>query len=156
MTGRKPLAGQWSHLSSLQAGQYAEYFGKMEFTRAGFDVYASEVDEKGTDILVRKGLSRFYDVQVKSARRASGAYVFMEKQIFSARPNLFAAVVLLHPADEPEIFLVPSQTWLRPKPPYVSRDYEGKKSKPEYGVNIATKHLDVLRGFALPAVAKTL
>jgi len=37
----------WSKLNHLQLGKYAEYLVKMEFTRYGFDVYATEVDDKG-------------------------------------------------------------------------------------------------------------
>lgn len=36
----------WSELSSLQLGKYAEYLAKMEFMKHGFDVYSSEVDDK--------------------------------------------------------------------------------------------------------------
>src|SRR3990170_2253645 len=44
----------WSELNSLQIGKYAEYFVKMEFTQYGFDVYSSEVDDRGIDFVVRK------------------------------------------------------------------------------------------------------
>lgn len=38
---------QWSKLNGLQVGRYAEYFVKMEFTMHGFQVYTSEVDDRG-------------------------------------------------------------------------------------------------------------
>lgn len=47
----------WSRLSSLQLGRYAEYFVKMEFTLYGFDVYTSEVDDRGIDFVIRGGKS---------------------------------------------------------------------------------------------------
>jgi hypothetical protein len=49
----------------------------MEFTLAGFDVYTSEVDEKGIDFIIRKDEDRYYDVQVKSVRGLN--YVFFPK-----------------------------------------------------------------------------
>ncbi len=37
----------------------------------------------------------------------------------------------------PSLFLIPATEWLNPSSPLVSRDYEGKKSPPEYGVNVS-------------------
>jgi hypothetical protein len=34
----------WSKLSALQLGRYAEYFAKMEFASYGLEVYTTEVD----------------------------------------------------------------------------------------------------------------
>jgi len=56
----------WKRLNHLQVGRYSEYFVKMEFTLYGFDVYTSEVDDKGIDVVIRRDVDRFYDVQVKS------------------------------------------------------------------------------------------
>jgi hypothetical protein len=71
----------WSKLNGLQIGKYAEYYVKMEFTQHGFDVYSSEVDDRGIDFVVRKerrrNLANYYDVQVKSLRE--GGYVFSPK-----------------------------------------------------------------------------
>ena len=33
----------WSKLTGLQLGRYAEYYAKMEFASYGFEVYTSEV-----------------------------------------------------------------------------------------------------------------
>jgi len=56
----------WGRLNHLQLGKYAEYFVKMEFTLFGFEVYDSEVDDRGIDFVVRKDENNYYDVQVKS------------------------------------------------------------------------------------------
>ena len=40
----------WSRLSRLQIGRYAEYYAKMEFASYGFDVYTSEVDDYGVHL----------------------------------------------------------------------------------------------------------
>jgi hypothetical protein len=69
---------QWSRLTTLHLGRYAEYFVKMEFTLHGFDVYSAEVDDKGIDSVIRKHETQYYDVQVKSARELS--YIFFPKE----------------------------------------------------------------------------
>ena len=103
----------WSRLSPLQVGKYAEYFVKMEFTLYGFDVYTSEVDDKGIDFVVcTKDRQRYYDVQVKSVRGFN--YVFLRKEHFALRENLYAALVILFDGKQPEVYLIPSSTWHEP------------------------------------------
>jgi hypothetical protein len=43
----------WADLNHLQTGRYGEYFAKMAFARAGFDVFSPEVDDKGIDFVLR-------------------------------------------------------------------------------------------------------
>ncbi len=145
---------KWNHLSRLQLGRYAEYFVKMEFTLAGFDVYASEVDDKGIDFIIRKGENSYYDVQVKSVRRLN--YIFFPKGKFNLRKNLLAAIVLFSEGVPPKIFLIPSTVWVKPNDLFVSRDYEGKKSKPEWGLNLSKKNLHLLTQFELDKVVEEL
>jgi hypothetical protein len=53
----------------------------MEFTKRGFDVYSSEVDDKGTDFVVRaEKPRRYYNVQAKSVRGFN--HVFFRKAHF--------------------------------------------------------------------------
>ena len=65
----------WARLNHLQIGKYAEYFVKMEFTLHGFDVYTSEVDDRGIDFVIRKDRNFYYDIQVKSVRDLN--YLFL-------------------------------------------------------------------------------
>ena len=44
----------WSKLTGLQLGRYAEYYAKMEFASYGFEVYTSEVDDHGVDFIAKK------------------------------------------------------------------------------------------------------
>lgn len=138
--------GKWSHLNHLQVGRYAEYLAKMEFTVHGFDVYTSEVDDKGIDFVIRVNGQDYRDVQVKAVRGFS--YIFFEKEKFEIRENLLAAVVLFFEGEPPRLFLVPSTAWLNPEPPFCFKCYEGLKSPPEYGINIAKKHLPALERYA--------
>lgn len=123
---------KWSRLSHLQIGRYAEYFVKMEFTLFGFDVYSAEVDDRGIDFVIRQGVNHYYDIQVKSCRNTTN-YIFFPKATFDLRENLLAAVVLFFDDKEPQCYLIPSQVWNAPNALFVSHDYLGKQSKPEWG-----------------------
>lgn len=135
----------WDRLNPLQLGRYAEYFAKMEFTLFGFDVYGAEVDNQGIDFVIRKGNDRYYDVQVKSCRRFN--YIFFPKEKFSPRDNLLAIVVLFLDGEPPQLYLIPSTRWLTSDALFVSHDYPGKKSKPEWGLNLSRRNLPLLANF---------
>lgn len=135
----------WHVLTTLQLGRFAEYLFTMEFTRWGFDVYGTEVDDKGIDFVVRVARDRFYDVQVKSVRPKSGSYIFMRASTFEPRPTNLVALALLRTGDEPEMFLIPATAWAKPNDLLVFREYgEGLKSSPEYGINITMKARPIL------------
>ena len=144
----------WARLNHLQLGRYAEYFVKMEFTLFGYDVYTSEVDDQGIDFVVRRHGGRYYDVQVKSIRGLN--YIFFPKEKFDLRDNLLAAVVLFAEGEPPQLYLIPARTWMQPNALFVSRDYEGKKSKPEFGLNLSQRNLPLLAGFAFETTVESL
>jgi hypothetical protein len=136
----------WARLTTLQVGKYAEYYAKMEFTLWGFDVFSAEVDEHGIDFVVRKHPGPTYDIQVKSARDFN--YVFIHKHKFQPRTELLAALVLYRQMEPPSLYLIPSIAWLSPGKLLVSRDYEGKKSLPEWGVNLSRENMPILEEFS--------
>lgn len=148
----------WSELNSRQIGKYAEYFVKMEFTQHGFDVYSSEVDDRGIDFVVRKermnNMTNYYDVQVKSVRE--NGYVFFPKDKFNLRGNLLAAVVIFPEGEMPLIYLIPSLVWKTTDALLVSHDYEGKKSDPEWGLNISDKNMPLLERFTFHETVENL
>ncbi|MBP7090693.1 MAG: hypothetical protein KBA98_07630 [Syntrophorhabdaceae bacterium] len=135
----------WNRLNNLQLGKYAEYFVKMEFTLFGFEVYTSEVDDRGIDFVVRKDEKTYYDIQVKSIRGLN--YIFFPKDKFSPRSNLLAAIVLFFEDKPPQLYLIPSKAWLKPNALLISHNYENKKSKPEWGLNLSQKNLPLLSSF---------
>jgi len=145
---------QWSKLNNLQLGRYAEYMAKMEFTAYGFDVYTLEVDDKGIDFVIRRSVNLYYEVQVKSCRNL--AYIFFPKDKFVLSPNLFAAVVLFEDNKLPDLYIIPSLVWQKPTGLFVSRDYEGKKSKPEWGLNLSQKNRSELEPFAIDKMIEKL
>lgn len=138
---------QWSKLNKQQVGAYVEYFVKMEFTMYGFQVYGTEVDDRGIDFVARHRDGPFLSVQVKSARTAN--YVFMGKHHFDPSKELFLALGLLKDDQEPKLYLIPSLVWTNPNGTFVSRDYDGLKSKPEWGLNLSKKNLPELEPYTM-------
>jgi len=144
----------WDRLNHLQLGRYAEYFAKMEFTLYGFDVYTAEVDDRGIDFVIRRDTDRYYDVQVKSVRNLN--YIFFRKATFVLRDSLLAAVVLFIEWEAPRLYLIPSTAWCRPDALLVSHDYEGKQSKPEWGLNLSQRNLPLMERFVFDIVVHSL
>jgi hypothetical protein len=119
----------WNRLNKQQIGAYAEYFVKMELTMYGFQVYSTEVDDRGIDFVARHENGSFIEVQVKSLRPTD--YVFMHKAKFSPGDSLYLALALFEEGKLPELYLIPSVVWRKPDDVFVDRPYEGLKSKPE-------------------------
>lgn len=74
----------WSELSHLQLGRYAEYYAKMEFASYGYDVYTSEVDDHGVDFVARNpNDGHYYEIQVKAVRNLDYVYIRKDKMVLS-------------------------------------------------------------------------
>ncbi len=142
-------------LNHLQVGRICEYWVKMFLTLENLDTYTSEVDNKGVNFVVRVNGSTYLDIQVKSVRLKTSAYVFISKKNWSnqdiVRENLYLALVLLKDSCAPDVYLIPSSTWLAPNEVFCSRDYnkEGQKSFPEWGINISAKNIVLLQPYSL-------
>ena len=116
----------------------------MEFTKYGFDVYSAEIDDKGIDFVLRNGKNNYFDIQIKSIRNKS--YVYMQKRFFEPSQNLLLALVIFVNNKDPLFLLIPSLDWKTKKYPFlVDRDFIGKKSQPEFGINISRESLEVLK-----------
>ncbi|MBU1680127.1 MAG: DUF4365 domain-containing protein [Bacteroidetes bacterium] len=137
---------QWESLNKQQVGAYTEYFVKMELTMYGFQVYETEVDDRGIDFVTRFKQCPFIEVQVKSLR--SLGYVFMQKTKFQLHEHMYLALGLLMEGQAPKLFFVPSIVWRSPNDVFVERNYEGLKSKPEWGLNISKKNMPTLEKYA--------
>ncbi len=144
----------WGRLSSIQIGRYAEYYVKMEFASYGFEVYTSEVDDHGIDFVTKKGNSPYYEIQVKSVRGLN--YIFFQKDKFEHIEILYAAILLFNQDKPPEFYLIPSTAWQKPNALLVTRDYIGKKSKPEWGINLTIKNLELLKVYSFDKVVSEL
>lgn len=146
---------QWSTLNTQQVGAFTEYFVKMELTMHGFQVYSTEVDDRGIDFVVRYGRGPFLQVQVKSLRGLG--YVFMEKTKFDLHEHVYLALGLLREGELPELFFIPSTVWRAPGSVFVERNYEGLKSRPEWGLNLSRKNAPVLKQYAfLPVIERLI
>ena len=126
----------------------------MEMTLHGLEVYSSEVDDRGIDFVARTGTGVFYEIQVKSALKTD--YIFFQKDKFALRPSLLAAVVLLSEGFPPQLFLIPSSAWSTSNEFLVSRDYEGKKSRPEWGLKLGKKYRPLLAPYEFHRTIATL
>ncbi len=147
----------WSGLNKQQVGAYTEYFVMMELTMYGFQVYKTEVDDRGIDFVARHANGPFIEVQVKSVRPHPSGYVFMQKEKFVLQDSLFLALGLLFDGRMPELYLVPSIVWKEPNDVFVSRDFKGLESKPEWGLNISNNAMSVLEPYRFDrAVSKLL
>lgn len=137
----------WSQLSHLQLGRYAEYYAKMEFASYGYEVYTSEVDDHGVDFIAKAPHgSLFYEVQVKAVR--DYGYVFISKSKMPEPLSATRLVCYLHFTDGalPEVYVIPATAWNHPNAVLVDRKYDkpGQKSQPEWGINISKKNKDLL------------
>ena len=138
---------QWSRLNPLQVGKYAEYLTKMEFTKNGLEVFSPEIDDHGIDLIILKTESeKFYEVQVKSVRDKTN-YIYLTKEKLKNSHNILVAVVLFNENQSPKMFLIPIAEWDKPNSLLVDHEYENKKSKPEYGINISKKNMELLNKY---------
>ena len=134
----------------MQIGRIGEYWMKIWFTLWGFDTYYNEVDDKGIDFILRLDNDRHIDVQVKTIRSKTG-YVFVSKESWKnqLRTNLYLALVILENYKAPTIYIIPSTDWHMPND--LLRDYnydkEGQISKPECGINISRKNMNLLKQY---------
>lgn len=142
----------WKSLNKQQVGAYAEYFVKMELTMRGFQVYRTEVDDRGIDFVARYQRGPFFPVQVKSVR--GPGYVFAEKAKFPlTEPNLHLALAIFRQGEPPELFMIPATAWSKSTALFADRDYEGRKSKPEYGINLSKRNLPALADYRFDRIA---
>ena len=111
------------------------------------DVFLPEIDNKGTDFVVRALKGNFFEIQCKARRQLN--YSFLEKSKFPISPLRYLCLLLfLDKAKEnPDIYLIPSTTWLLPNALFVDRKYEGKKSPPEWGLQFSGKNMPLLKPF---------
>ena len=138
----------WSQLSALQLGRYAEYYAKMEFASYGFEVYTSEVDDHGVDFVAKKPHSQeYFQVQVKSIRNSG--YIFILKEKMEMSDHWLLCMLRFVDGRLPEFYIIPATTWKESSGPFVNREYnkEGQKSKPEWGINVSKKNLPTLGNY---------
>lgn len=150
----------WSRneLTPKKLGTFCEYYAKMSLTSYGLDIYTSEVDDHGIDFVAETKIG-FLKFQVKSIRRTTTQYVFMQKKNFDITDlSLYLILILLKDNSHPAIYVIPASAWTRPSTTklFVYHSYEGKKSAPEYGVNVSEKNMAELDQYNLGNMIKFL
>lgn len=142
----------WSHLTKLQLGRYAEYFVRMELMLRGGDVFAPELDDRGVDFALRLPSGAFRLIQVKSTRKL--APVFISQSKMPLEDNFWIALVLMRDSASPEIFLIPSVSWQSASDLF--KPYVGGKIKTwkEWHLTLSAKTLPLLEPFRLDVMAR--
>jgi hypothetical protein len=147
----------FEHLNGLQVGKIGEYWAKIWMTLAGFDIYTTDVDDKGIDFIIRTNNEKHIDVQVKTIREKTG-YVFVTKEKWrnELRENLYLILVLLKDNEMPSVYFIPSKVWETPTLLFTDKNYdkEGQKSKPEWGINISKKNMTELENYEITKYIK--
>ena len=136
----------WSRkeLSRQRLGSFGEYYAKMTLASYGMSIYTSEVDDHGIDF-VAETKNVFIKFQVKTVRQGTN-YVFMREEYFKITDStLFLFLLILKDDELPVSYIIPATTWENDSTGmFVYRKYEGKKSAPEYGINLSTKNMPFL------------
>lgn len=136
----------WSRkeLTRQRLGTFGEYYAKMVLASYGMSIYTSEVDDHGIDF-VAETKNGFMKFQVKTVRQGTN-YVFMIEEHFNiADSELFLFLSILTDNELPVSYIVPATVWENDATGmFVYRKYEGKKSKPEYGINLSAKNMPFL------------
>jgi hypothetical protein len=140
----------WHRLTRPQKDKYGEYYLKMELTMWGLDIFASEIATAGADLLVRIDPTLHYEVHTRTVRGFRS--VLFDKEHFSPKGNLFAAIVMLEQYQPPKLFMVPSTVWSNPNDLFFSKEYEGMLSSPKWGINLSHKNLPSLDAYAFEKI----
>lgn len=144
----------WSRaeLTRQKLGAFGEYYAKLAMTSYGMSVYTSEVDDHGIDF-VAETKNGFMKFQVKTIRQGTN-YVFMTEEHFNITDkNLFLFLSILTDGEHPMSYIIPATAWKTDNSGiFTYYSYEGKKSKPEYGINLSKKNMPLLENYKLEKV----
>lgn len=143
-------------LTSQKIGAIGEYYAKMTFLSYGLNVYTSEIDDHGIDFVIEVS-NRFLKIQVKTVR-AKTDYVYMRKKYFNPSDiSFYVCFIRLTDGEYPALYLIPASAWVESNQSiFVYRPYEGRKSAPEYGLNLSKKNLPQLEKYKFETVIKTI
>lgn len=127
----------------LHLGKRGELLAKSKFIEYGFDVFSTEVDDKGIDFIVKNEKGEYFEIQVKATNKN---YVFMKKDIFPLKKGVYLALIIFDNGI-PSFYLIPSLEWEKTEDKLflTDKNYEGKKSPPEYGVYTSDKHIPKIK-----------
>lgn len=136
-------------LTPQKLGTFCEYYAKMALASYGMSIYTSEVDDHGIDF-VAESKEGFLKFQVKSVR-VNTKYVFMREEYFNSQDlSLYLILIILKDGEHPDMYMIPASAWNNKESKLlVYHAYEGKKSAPEYGVNLSARNQPELEQYKL-------
>ena len=141
----------WNPLKAIQLGEIAERYVQMTLISYGLEIYPTAVDNRGVDLVVKDHNGKFSEIQVKSVQKAD--YVYIPKKLMEVekklRENYYVFFLHFIQGEEPKLYIFPAAAWENPDGTLlVSKDYGGNlKSKPEYGIKITKKSMEVLKKY---------
>jgi hypothetical protein len=138
-------------MTPLQLGKFSEHLAKVLFIKEGFEVYSTEVDERGIDVVVRRPNGPFKRIQIKSVCKTNYAYM-TESGFDKFDPNLFCLLMVFHRSIPSECFLIPATAWQHPSAILKERQY----NKKEFGINVSSRNLNLLREFTFDESVKRI
>lgn len=131
--------------NKLYVGQFGAQLIKLNFIINSVDIYEPHIDDKGIDFIARVNDKNLFEVQVKTVRLKKDSYTFIPKHIWNneLRKNMYVAFVVLQQGISPTLLLIPAIAWKTDltNKIFSDRNYEGKKSKPEWGITLNPKNL---------------
>jgi len=136
---------QWSTLGGTELITFGKTIVTDKLERLGCMVTPPSSSRDGK-LAVRTPAGRRLEVFVSTQR--VGGYVFWTKRRLQPSEHRFAVLVLLGQEPEPSVYIVPTLDWVDASPPLTDRDYEGRKSEPEYGIDITASSVPSLRRYA--------
>ena len=119
-----------------------------------FEVFTSELDDHGVDFIAHHPKDNtYYEIQVKSIRDYN--YVFVTKDKMESLSggelpaNRLVCLLRFEDGKLPEVYIIPAKAWEKPNDLLKDKDYDGLKSKPEWGINVSRKNLDLLKEYEI-------
>jgi hypothetical protein len=126
---------RWTQATPTTLGAAAELIVAAQFALSGYHVFRPLTDTRGAELLLDLGGGRHLLVRVKAVRGPN--YAFVSKSSFPLEAHRAVALLIFpEESEQPELFVIPASVWLEPAGPFVAPDYEGLKSKPEYGIRL--------------------
>jgi hypothetical protein len=144
----------WARLTKIQLHKFAVYNAEMEFASYGFDINPPRKGDHSFDFSIMNEKGQNFEIKVNAVRGYN--YIFYPKEKFSLRENYYAVVVILFQLKAPQLFLIPFATWHKPNNLFKSYDYNGKESKPEWGINLSEKNYELLTAFSFKTMIGSL
>lgn len=140
--------------SSTEVHRQARAAVEAKLTTAG----ATIEGETRHGLVARLAGGRHYEIFVKGA--TSLYYVYIPKTTFPARNHQALALVMFFESEPEAAYLIPGSVFRQPQATLTrlikNRDYVGKQSAPEYGLNLTETTLPLLERFRFEDMVRSL